>query len=41
MDKYIGGHIGITRDNGQYNGNYFIVYRGYIRIMEKKTVTTI
>ena len=28
-------------ENGKDNGNYYIVYRGYIGIMEKKLETTI
>ena len=28
-------------DNGKHNGNYYMIYWGYIGIMEKKTETTI
>ena len=33
--------LGLYRDNGKENGNYYIVYQGYIGIMEKKMETTI
>ena len=35
--------LGLYRDNGKVNGNYYnrVVYWGYIRIMEKKMETTI
>ena len=32
--------LGLCRDNGKENGNYYIVYWGYIGIMEKKIETT-
>ena len=32
--EYMGG-------NGKENGNYYSIYRGYVRIMEKKMETTI
>ena len=35
--------LGVIRDNGKENGNYYNIggYRGYIGIMEKKMETTI
>ena len=32
--------LGLYWDNGKQNGNYYIVYWGYIGIMEKKKQTT-
>ena len=31
---------GLYRENGKDNGNYYMVYRGYIGIMEKNMKTT-
>ena len=39
---YIEIIIGLFRDNGELNGNYYKgIYRGYIGIMEKKMETTV
>ena len=37
----IGVISGIYWDNGKENGNYYLRFRGYIGIMEKKMETTI
>ena len=31
----------LSRGNGKENGNYYVVYRGHLGIMEKKMKTTI
>ena len=37
----IGYMLGLYRDNGKENGNYYRVYMGYTERMEKKMKTTI
>ena len=32
--------LGLYWDNGEENENYYIIYRGYIGILEKRTVAT-
>ena len=41
MGQLLYGILGIYRDTGNENGNYYIAYWGYIGIMEKKMETTI
>ena len=39
--EFLEGSLGLYGDNGKENGKYYIVYRGYVGIVEKKMETTI